>query len=54
VMVTVDGAWKSDGGTVAVICLVFTNVVSRGIPFHSTWDCCTKLLPITVSVKGFT
>ena len=35
-----------------VICLVFTNTVDRGVLFHTIVDCCTKLLPITVSTNG--
>jgi hypothetical protein len=36
----------------AVSCVVLTNVVARAVPFQRTTDEVTKLLPLTVSVKG--
>src|SRR5262249_34366317 len=43
---------RSEAGMVVVSVVPFTNVVVRVTPFHCTADEATKLLPVTVSVKG--
>jgi hypothetical protein len=48
---SVPPAAISAAGTVAVICVALTTVVTRGTPFQSTTVPVTKPLPVTVSVK---
>ena len=38
-------------GTTAVTCVALTNVVDNAVPFHSTIEPLTKLVPFTVKVN---
>ena len=48
----VPAAARSLAGTLAVSCVVLTNVVVRLLPFQSTVEADTKPLPVTVRVKA--
>jgi hypothetical protein len=51
VTAAVPAVATSSAGTVAVINVALTNTVAKGVPFHSTTEPLTKLVPVSVSVK---
>ncbi len=50
VTAAVPAVAKSASGTTAVRVVALTNVVVSGVPFQSTTDAATKLVPVIVSV----
>ena len=52
VMAAMPGSTIRDAGTTAVNWVLFTKVVVWASPFQRTTEPATKLLPLTVRVKG--